>query len=300
MSNLMLNFTECNPALAKVTQFQSTEKWANLYVKHLPANESEAYLSILEKLNPEQFAEIEDKQNLQICSLMYRDGNFNRSYPLSLQSHPDSPTGLAIKMGTIIFHIKSFDDLDVDIESVKINAYPNPSLVITVETGEVEPGSYDSNMVMLPLPLWLNTESFDSFREEEMIGLKKLQMLVKKSKFSELSTQLLTVKIGDGTSSRNPMINVSELPQETQFSILSVREINTKFGKSFIICIDLNGTPTDLWMPNDIKRLFNLGACVSSSSRFSYTSSINKRYNKPQITSFITDLVSNQVQELAF
>lgn len=288
----MLNFTETNPSLTKLVQFRSSNTWENLSVKHLPEAEATNFLTILEKLNPEAFAAIDNKQEIQICSLQYIDRSFNKSYPLSLQSHPESPTGLALKLGTEIFHISTFSDLDVEIESIKLAAYTNPTFAITMETNEEIESGYEPNFVILPLPLWLTPETFESFVEDELLGLKKLQMLVKKSKFQELAKCLTEVKIGAVTGDSKPLVAIAELPENTEFHVLATKKVTTKFGLSFVLTIERDGEEINVWMPNDIKKLFKLGAQTSANSTFSYSSYVNRKYNRTCIKSEITNLVA--------
>jgi hypothetical protein len=278
----ILNFTEANPRFSKVALFNSTKNWVNLTVKNLSETESTNFLTILRKLNNEAFDAIEDKQSIQICSLKYQNGQFQRSFPLSLQSSVDSPTGLALKLGTDVFPIVTFSDLDVEISLVKLSDYENLTCVLTLEQND--------DLIVLPLPLWLTKEAFELHSADELIGLKKLQMLAKKEKYAELAAFLTEVKTGNSSDSGNTLVAIAELPELEEIKVVSVKAVETKFGKSYVLTLEVDNVIVDCWCPNNVKQVFNLGANIGADSYLVYKTYTN-RSGKKCVDGRITNLV---------
>ena len=279
----MLNFTEGNARLAKLTMFSTNKTWVNLTVKHLQPNEASQLLTILGILNPEALAAIEDHQAIQVSSLKYTDGVYQRAYPISLHACQNSPTGLAIKLGNTVFPIATFGNLDVELSKVALSKYEDPSLVLTNE-------DENGDMIILPLPLRLTTEAYEAYSADETINLKKLQMLAKKQKFSELAKSLIEATSGGGSSSGNELVDIKTLPELEELPVTAVREVTTKFGKSFILTIRHNDTLVDIWAPNSVKPALTLGAKLAADSMLIYRSYITKA-NKARIEARLTNLV---------
>lgn len=276
----MLNFTEGNARLAKLTMFSTNKTWVNLTVKHLEPNEANQLLTILGILNPEALAAIEDHQAIQVSSLKYTDGVYQRAYPISLYAYQD---GLAIKLGPTVFPIVTFGNLDVELSKVALSKYEDPSLVLTHE-------DENGDMIILPLPLRLTSDAYEAYSADDTVNLKKLQMLAKKQKFSELAKSLIEATSGGGSSSGNELVDIKTLPELEELPVTAVKEVTTKFGKSFVLTIHHNDTLVDIWAPNSVKPALTLGAKLAADSMLIYRSYMTKA-NKARIEARLTNLV---------
>ncbi len=280
-------FTSANPSLAKIAIYNSAKDWVNLKLSNVKAVDREAFTSMLAEMSPTFWQTVEDINELQVASIKYKEGQFQRCYPVSLYTNADNK--FVIKLGQKVALLENL--LDAEITLFNIEKYEDPCLVITQETE-------NGDINMLPLPLRLNEEGYTAAKENDVIFVKKLNIALKKGNIEAIAKYLLVATEG-GATNNTELVDIRSLPDMTPIQVNAVKPVETKFGHSFVLKIvrPSDEVEVEMWCPSNLKKIFQLGGKITpGKSMLTYSEYTNKS-GKSLIDAKITNIIVEQDED---
>ena len=134
----ILNFTSANPSLAKVQLIPSAQNWVNLCVRHLPDNQQQETYAMLRAINSDVFDSIENKDQINISLLRYKEKTYSKAYPMSLETYEGQ---LVVKLNreTVApITPEVIDELMGEFNLAQVEAYEEPCLTLTLESEDAD------------------------------------------------------------------------------------------------------------------------------------------------------------------
>jgi hypothetical protein len=276
MTTLLI--TTKNESLAKLQAYSSNQTWVNLKVSNLKSKDQDLVKTMLDLVAPDY--QPENFSDIQVASIKYTDGQFQRCYPISCYAFENS---LAIKLGRDIVKL-DLSKVEAEIEMFEVEKYEDPCLVLTQELE-------DGELNIFPLPLRINDQGWEANKADNKAFIKKLNLALKKGNHKPILDLLLEATVG-GSGERLELVDIRTLPFMEPISVTAVKEVETKFGMSYVLTIvrPADNTSVQIWCPNNVKSYFALGSQLSATSTLTYSLYVNKA-GKELVNAQITDLI---------
>lgn len=257
----ILNLTAGSPALAQIKSITSTKDYVNVPARSLAKTDKEGLALMFPKVFGRELADDD-----QVLSVQFENGRYKRSYPLSVSQ--DESGNLVSRIGLEVVPI-ILEGNDVTISGITLDKYEDPCLVFSIEDGD--------DFIELPMPLRFTREAGEALREDGEYNYRKLAKLV--SKPAKIAENLRVAKEVSSSGGNSTMLDMSSLPEYTPIKINSSREVNTSYGKSYIINITNPETNEsgEVWAPFAMKEWLSLGATVGPDTQFQFYSYQNKK-----------------------
>ena len=257
-----INLTAGNVNLAELRIKKCFKSWVNLAMKNLPSADRKSINIISPTLFGTTFS---DEQG--IVSANYKDGSFAKMKAPSLMQCEGK---LVTKLGRDIVELQNLDtgELLLEIKKVTLDKYDDLSLVVAFEYAEDE-------YIEWPFPLAVQKEHRGDNLDE-----RKIEGWVKKGQFDKLANILYEAKEAGGNAVSSPMVKPEDLKQGVAYEVVTVREVNASYGKSWIINIIVDGVENQMWAPYSVKTFFNLGAQLGDKTTLTLVEEFTQRNGK--------------------
>ena len=138
-------------------------------------------------------------------------------------------------------------------------------------------GYEDAGLIVLSLPLRLNKQAWEANRENSNMFIKKLQMAAKKGNWGAIMSNLVEAKLGSGSSDSKAATPIRQLPELEEIPLKSVKKVMIGERVSWIMTVIDPNTNEEhqVWAPSSLSKMFNLGAIITTNTRFLYNSYLN-------------------------